>query len=213
MKKYGFVYIWYDSWRKMYYIGSHWGTTDDKYICSSNRMRDAYRRRPEDFKRRVLSRIYTTRQDLLKEEHLWLVKISDKDLGKKYYNLQTHHFGHWTSTDTASVISQKISIANRGKLRTEESKRKQSETKKGKKTHTEESKLKISEANKGNTHWVGKKHTIETIQKMSESQKGKKASLETREKMSKNRKGRKLTMEHKEKISMGIQKYLQVHKE
>ena len=44
MEKYGFVYIWYDKKRKMYYIGSHWGTDDDGYICSSNRMRDAYRR-------------------------------------------------------------------------------------------------------------------------------------------------------------------------
>lgn len=26
MEKYGFVYIWYDRKRKMYYIGSHYGT-------------------------------------------------------------------------------------------------------------------------------------------------------------------------------------------
>ena len=45
-EKYGFIYIWYDNFRKMYYIGRHWGTEDDGYICSSNRMRDAYRRRP-----------------------------------------------------------------------------------------------------------------------------------------------------------------------
>ena len=69
MEKYGFVYIWRDKKRKMYYIGSHWGTEDDGYICSSDRMRKAYRRRPDDFKRRVISRIDTNREELLDEEH------------------------------------------------------------------------------------------------------------------------------------------------
>lgn len=32
-----------------YYIGSHWGTEDDGYICSSKNMRDNYRYRPHDF--------------------------------------------------------------------------------------------------------------------------------------------------------------------
>ena len=34
--KYGFVYIWYDRKHHRYYIGCHWGTIDDGYICSSN---------------------------------------------------------------------------------------------------------------------------------------------------------------------------------
>ena len=54
---FGFVYLWYDRKRKMYYIGSHWGTVDDGYICSSNRMRKAYKRRPQDFKRRILETV------------------------------------------------------------------------------------------------------------------------------------------------------------
>lgn len=37
----GFVYIWYDRKRKLYYIGSHKGNINDGYICSSNRMRNA----------------------------------------------------------------------------------------------------------------------------------------------------------------------------
>lgn len=86
--KYGFIYLWYDTWRKMYYIGCHWGTTDDGYICSSNRMRDAYRRRPQDFKRRIIKKIYTNRQDLLDEEHKWLQMIPNNELGKSYYNLR-----------------------------------------------------------------------------------------------------------------------------
>lgn len=51
----GFVYIWRDRKHKRYYIGSHWGTPDDGYICSSPWMRQAYKHRPLDFKRRVLN--------------------------------------------------------------------------------------------------------------------------------------------------------------
>lgn len=46
LNKYGFVYLWYDTYRKMYYIGSHWGTESDGYVCSSRRMKFAYKKRP-----------------------------------------------------------------------------------------------------------------------------------------------------------------------
>ena len=49
-----FVYVWTDHKTEMLYVGYHKGTQDDGYICSSNRMRDSYRRRPHDFKRRIL---------------------------------------------------------------------------------------------------------------------------------------------------------------
>ena len=58
MEKYGFVYIWRDRKHKMFYIGCHWGTEDDGYVCSSNRMRNAYNRRPNDFKRKIISHKY-----------------------------------------------------------------------------------------------------------------------------------------------------------
>ena len=106
MEKYGFVYIWFDKYRKMYYIGSHWGTENDGYICSSNRMRDAYRRRPEDFKRRILETNFENRKLLLEVEHRWLQKISDNDLGKRYYNMTKHLNGHW-STDFQRFMTAK----------------------------------------------------------------------------------------------------------
>ena len=34
-EKTGFIYIWFDTKRKMYYIGCHVGKEDDGYICSS----------------------------------------------------------------------------------------------------------------------------------------------------------------------------------
>jgi hypothetical protein len=110
MEKYGFVYIWVDRKRKMYYIGSHWGTEDDGYVCSSNRMRKAYRRRPKDFKRRIIARVYSSKLDLLKKEYEYLSLIESKELGKKYYNLTNHMNGHWmTDEEYAKTISERIS--------------------------------------------------------------------------------------------------------
>jgi hypothetical protein len=77
----GFIYIWYDRKRKMYYIGCHWGTEDDGYICSSKRMKDAYKKRPHDFKRRVIQK-NISRENLLAEEHRWLSMISRCRKGK-----------------------------------------------------------------------------------------------------------------------------------
>lgn len=110
-EKYGFVYIWRDKKRKMCYIGCHWGTIEDGYICSSGQMRDAYRRRPNDFRRKILQYVYTNRIDLLEIEHQWLQLIPDEELGKKYYNQCKHKFGHWSAQEYTQSISKKISIA------------------------------------------------------------------------------------------------------
>lgn len=89
MEKYGFVYIWRDRKHNRYYVGSHYGHEDDGYICSSNWMRDAYRRRPSDFKRRIIKKYYNIRrQDLFLEEDIYLKMIKINELGKRYYNLQ-----------------------------------------------------------------------------------------------------------------------------
>ena len=107
--KYGFVYIWFDKKKKKFYIGSHWGTENDGYICSSRLMHYAKRKRPSDFKRRILKRIYTAREDLLVEEYKWLSLIPDAQLGKKYYNLTKHQPGHWAATDKIKTVAQKLS--------------------------------------------------------------------------------------------------------
>ena len=101
-EKYGFVYMWYDSARSKqngpdkvfrYYIGYHWGDIDDGYICSSNWMRDAYRRRPQDFgNRRILKTNISTKEETIAEEHRWLQMIKKEELGEKYYNLKNCKF-------------------------------------------------------------------------------------------------------------------------
>ena len=51
----GFVYLWYDKKKKKYCLGSHYGSIDDGYITSTGYMMKAYKKRPDDFKRRILS--------------------------------------------------------------------------------------------------------------------------------------------------------------
>ncbi len=127
-EKYGFVYIWYDRKHKRYYIGSHWGFEDDGYICSSNWMRHAYRRRPQDFKRRILTRYYGNRRGLYDIEQRWLDLIKPEELatGKRdtnksttirYYNFNKQVFIPWHSTDEGiKIVGAKISKANKGKV-------------------------------------------------------------------------------------------------
>lgn len=109
MEKYGFVYIWRDKKHGRYYIGSHWGTEDDGYICSSSWMKQAYKLRPHDFRRKILSRT-NDRTLLFKEEFKWLSFIKEHEIKSRYYNLNIKATGHWTVyPDKVKTISEKIS--------------------------------------------------------------------------------------------------------
>ena len=118
--KYGFIYVWRDRKNNRYYVGSHWGTEDDGYICSSRWMRRAYSRRPKDFKRRIICRVYTNRKDLLEQEHFYLSMIKDDQLKIRYFNLTKHLNSHWfTDEDRRRTISQKISDGTKRAMQNE----------------------------------------------------------------------------------------------
>lgn len=183
MEKHGFIYVWFDKKRKMYYVGSHWGSKDDGYICSSNRMRNAYKRRPQDFKRRIIQNQFGTRKDLLLLEERWLQIAKKKS--KKYYNLKFE--------------TPKTEYTRKGKTWSEEAKRERTnlmlfkwqdpeyrstmiERLKGRKFPDT---IKMSIARTGITK------SAETCKKISDSKKGKKHSAETCKKISESRKGKK----------------------
>lgn len=119
--KYGFVYIWYDRKHKRYYVGSHWGFEDDGYVCSSSWMKKAYKYRPQDFKRRILKRIYSSKLDLHEEENRYLSMISSNEIKPhnntpRYYNLNLTVKNLWHKyDDKVKTIGQKISASKKGK--------------------------------------------------------------------------------------------------
>lgn len=122
-EKYGFIYLWFDRKHKKYYVGRHWGAIDDGYICSSPNMRNNLKYRPSDFKRRIVSYVYTSKNDLVLEEQRWLDKIKKEELGVRYYNKTK-------SATTPSTLGfrhseeskRKSSISNTGKKRSESTK-------------------------------------------------------------------------------------------
>lgn len=125
MEKYGFIYLWYDIKHKKYYLGRHWGSEQDGYICSSTNMRNNYKNRPNDFKRRIIKKIYTNVNDLILEEQRWLNMILPSECCVKYYNKtlksstpSTKGYNHTNETKL------KISLGNKGKKVSEETKQK-----------------------------------------------------------------------------------------
>lgn len=47
--KHGIIYLWHDKKKKMFYVGCHWGVEDDGYVCSSRRMKYAYKKKAMGF--------------------------------------------------------------------------------------------------------------------------------------------------------------------
>lgn len=219
----GFIYIWRDKKRKRFYIGSHWGREDDGYICSSTWMKNTYKRRPQDFKRRIIQRCENvTYSELLDAEHKWLSLILKEELGKKFYNMQNHRPGHWASTDRAAEIAESTAQKNRGrkgKPCSPEKARKISEVKKQKfkerreetgSAFSEEHLQKMSESRKGvplsETHRVNiakglRNQSEEHRRKRAEAKRGSTLSAEARAKVSVAMKGKPKSDEHRAKIS------------
>lgn len=117
-QKYGFVYIWFDTIRRMFYVGSHEGRPGDGYKTSSRRCRRAIKVRPETFKFRVLKRMsFNHRQELLNEETRWLQMIKPAELGVKYYNLKRVAAGGNTvegmSTEQKEIWQKNVSLGSK----------------------------------------------------------------------------------------------------
>jgi hypothetical protein len=184
MESYGFIYVWRDRKKNRYYVGAHWGNEEDGYVCSSAWMKQAYKRRPKDFVRRVVER-FSDRSTMNEREHRWLQMIKPEELkGTRYYNMVNHRFGHWSNDERSRMtVGQKISASP-------------------------ERAKKIGDANRGRVH------SAETREKWSKARrgrssplKGKKLTDEHRKKLSESLTGRKLSKEHREKVVKNLHKY------
>ena len=78
-----FIYLWYDG--KKFYLGVHKGTPDDRYICSSKVVLEEYKKRPENFRRRILA--YGTMKEMIDLEEKLLRNRKEKGKWDKYYNI------------------------------------------------------------------------------------------------------------------------------
>jgi hypothetical protein len=209
-EKYGFVYIWYDRKHKRFYIGCHWGTEDDGYICSSSWMKQAYKKRSQDFKRRILVSNITDRSQIYIEEQKYLDMIKKEEIKPlnempRYYNLCLSSKKPWHQYDEkVKTIGEKISAAKKGKSTgpcSTETRDKISKSNTGKK-RTEEMNLANSERSKGRiSPNKGKKMSEDQKQKLREINLGKKASDATRKKLSDRLKGRIVSQETRDKIA------------
>ena len=177
MNKEAFVYLWYDSRNKMFYLGKHKGTPDDGYTHSSSMWQQFKNDNiPQGVRRRIIS--WGTNEDMHELETKLLLNRKEK-CWDRYYNASIRGKFY------RPIESYKTGEDNflYGKKHTEETKRKISESSLGKKL-TEETKRKISEALLGIIPWnKGKKITKSHKRKISEAHKGKKLTEETKRKM------------------------------
>ena len=124
-QKYGFIYLWYDRKHAKFYLGRHWGHEDDGYICSSVNMRNNYKNRPQDFKRRIVKRVYDSQENLVFEEQRYLNMIKPTECKSRYYNISLKSTiptmrGRKHSEETKEKMRQKAL----GRIQTEETKNK-----------------------------------------------------------------------------------------
>jgi hypothetical protein len=197
MQKYGFIYLWFDKRYKRFYVGRHWGTENDGYICSSSSMREAHRRRSHDFKRRIVKRIYTNNDDLVIEEQRWLDMVDPTECCKKYYNKtlksstpSTRGYKHTQETiEKIRESNKKKTVSDETKQKLREANRKQFENtdqieirrKKSNELWSDDSyRQRQIEAHKGK---INGPHSDETKEKIKQKMMGRKFSPETIEKM------------------------------
>jgi len=170
-----FVYCWTDHLTNMLYVGSHKGSTDDGYVCSSKLMKEQYEIRPQDFTRQIIAQGKT--EDVRSLECKILTAINAR-IDEQFYNQTNGNGERHLKTHTISA-RQKIGNIHRGKTLSDNHKHIMSETHKGK-SKSEEQKKKMSESakilwktRKENNYVVkkGKIHSEETKKKLSDATK------------------------------------------
>jgi hypothetical protein len=80
----GYVYFIEDTQHSKFYIGSHKGTVNDGYICSSKIVKEQMKERPSDFRRVIVA--IGTYEDMISLESSLLRKVNAK-VNPNYYNL------------------------------------------------------------------------------------------------------------------------------
>ena len=166
-------------------------------------MRKAYKRRPEDFKRRILYRS-KDKTNTFEKEILILNHIKENELGKRYYNLCVFYKYNKNIRKFSDKVLEEHKKTNIGRIVSLETKEKIRQSLLGKK-HSDERRLNQSLAQKKLKRWDGEKNPSknpELLEKIIKGKTGKKRTPEQIKKMSdimknknKNKNIKKLTTE------------------
>lgn len=142
----GFIYLWRDADKSRFYLGSHIGSPDDRYICGSKRMLKVYKERPQSFKRRIVKMVeFQHYLELRALEQKYLDLIKPHEFGRKYYNVSRNAYGAdpqlasvWMRGNTnmkgkpcSPEKRAKISAAQKGKIISLQARQNMSAAKKG----------------------------------------------------------------------------------
>lgn len=175
-----FVYCWTDHKTNMLYIGSHKGSIDDGYICSSKYMMEEYSKRPTDFTRQIIAE--GTVSDIRRLETKLLQAVNAK-LDEKYYNKHQNDgffFDGWKKGTMSEEHRKKIGDANKNRAIKQETREKL--RKSAIHQHKNSDITGYNNPNYGK-YWSSEQKEAMSIMKRGVG-KGKKVSPETKEKMS-----------------------------
>jgi len=185
---YTYAYLRED--RTPYYVGKGKGYR----VFSSNRSIN----KPKDQSRIIFLKQNLTEEEAFEHEKYMIAFLGRKDLGTGILRNKTDGGEGSSGAIISEETRRKQSEAKKGKSHSEETRRKCSEANKGK-SPSEETRRKLSEKNKGENHpFYGKSHSEKTRRKQSEAKKGEKHpnygkshSEETRRKQSEANKDKK----------------------
>lgn len=185
MKKFHFVYITTNLINGKQYVGDH--STDnlnDEYLGSGKPVfKNAIKKYGrENFKREILE-LFETKKEAFNAQEKY-INIYKTHVSQRGYNISLSGghgvFGGYISDETKKKISLSVSKSLKGRVFSEEHKKKLSEAGKNK-IFTKEHKQKMSNSAKNRpSNRKGKKHSEETKLKISNAGKGRKHSEKTK---------------------------------
>lgn len=177
-----FVYVWTDHRDNKLYVGSHKGTEDDGYVCTSKLMLEEYKERPGDFTRQVIAHGKT--EDIRGLEYT-ILRSANASRDKSFYNLR-----NCTSSKTYCKQHTKAARLKMSANHADVSGAKNPNY--GKK-HSEAAKLSMSLNSVGDKNGMfGRKQSQEVKDRIAASKRGKPRSEATRLKISETKRQRRL---------------------
>jgi hypothetical protein len=148
----------------MLYVGSHKGSVDDGYVCSSRHMLKEYNERPEDFSRHIIAE--GNLSDIRKLEAK-ILQAANARLDESFYNKHDNdgfYFDGWKKGEMTLEHRQKMSEAKKGKKLSESHRKNILNNRVGKKNSAEHTAALVASR-------IGSNHSEESKRKMSEEKK------------------------------------------